>query len=78
MAATIPSAALVPGTVRRALCVGDGDFEPTPCPPLSAGPQSSGVPGVAQHDPCRTDLSHLHQPAAFSAGKCSRSADTRG
>jgi hypothetical protein len=31
--------------------VGDGDFELTACPPLSAGPQRSGVSGVAEHDP---------------------------
>ena len=45
-----------------------GDFELTPRPPLSAGPQRSGVSGVAKHDACRTHLSHLHQLAAFPPG----------
>jgi hypothetical protein len=39
------------GLYQRVTPVGDGDFELIPYPPLSAGPQRSGVSGVAEHDP---------------------------
>ena len=47
--------AVPPSESERPLSKGhpcrDGDFELIPCPPLSAGPQRSGVSGVAEHDP---------------------------